>query len=272
MRHRTITFLNTIYNQIIHYLKKFLKDHTSVFLGRPDYVVALATIILAYLTLANVSLNRELAEATKKLAAITIDQSKATQEMAMATKDMAEETKRLADITVEQFKIKSYPTFLIEWLEVKLDADTLFQKYQIRNLGEMTAHKVSFMQVFFDSIKIYCCKEYLTDELQRTTAMSIEKKILSNMALTVVNRVYLPNNFIVMHSIIFVRFEVPYDSIYLYETYGYYLEKPLDETSELSKSWDIILDNNKLELINRFRNKLPTLSQAFQSFLADYEP
>ena len=266
MRFRYDTLLALIYKSIIRPFLEFLKDFKSVFIERPDFLVALATIILVLVTVVNVSLNRELADSTKKLADITFDQSKATQEM-------AEETKRLADITVEQFKIKSYPTFIIEWLEVKLDSGTLSQKYKIQNLGEMTAHKISFLQLFFDSIKIHCVESIFTHEPQRLTSINYEQKICKNTFLTVDNHEALfPKNFTVGQSVILIKFKVPYDSQYRYEAFGFVLENKVNEKSGSSYRWEQINLISLSENINRFLDQLSNYPQPIQSFIADYEP
>ena len=73
--------------------------------------------------------------------------TEATKEMAKQTSRMAEYTKNNTDASIEQFKIRSYPDFLVIPLECQLDLETRHYKIKIVNKNDIAAQKVSFVTV-----------------------------------------------------------------------------------------------------------------------------
>lgn len=61
---------------------------------------------------------------------------------------IANETKRLADISIEQFKIRSYPTFLIFRTNPTWQDGKYKDEITIQNKGEISSHKTSFLIVY----------------------------------------------------------------------------------------------------------------------------
>jgi hypothetical protein len=97
----------------------FLSSHANL-------LVALATFFLAILTLKYITV----------------------------TTKMAEETKRLADISVEQFKIKSYPVFLVVTSPPVFNSANITQEFTINNRGEIAAHNVTLLLVSVFSVSL----------------------------------------------------------------------------------------------------------------------
>jgi len=58
---------------------------------------------------------------------------------------IAKETKRLADISIEQFKIKSYPTFLITRTNPTYEDGRYKDKIKLYNKGEISSHETSIL-------------------------------------------------------------------------------------------------------------------------------
>jgi len=69
--------------------------------------------------------------------------------LALETQNMSVETKKLVDLSIEQFKIKSYPSFLLEISNGKYLSENLYQEFKILNRGDITAHNVSFLAIVF---------------------------------------------------------------------------------------------------------------------------
>ena len=103
---------------------RILQKVLSLFKDYSGLIVAIATIALALITYCHMNEAKEMREETK---------------------NMATETKRLADISIEQFKIKAYPAFLIEVKEISVDSTGIKKVFKVVNKGEITAHNVTFL-------------------------------------------------------------------------------------------------------------------------------
>ena len=175
-------------------------------------IIIIATVILALATLA--------------LAAITYFNIS-------ETKNMVRATKNLADISVEQFKIKSYPTFIIDVNQCSFDSETHEYKIAFTNRGEITAYKVTFLIVegyekesgaphFVNNVtSLYESKE-------KITALDHEVDILRDMQRTIITGGKYYHDYDLdklNHLLLFIRFKVPYDDKYSYEEKAYRLEK-----------------------------------------------
>ena len=164
---------------------------------------------------------------------------------------MREETKRLVDTTILQFKIRSYPSFFISARNVSFDSGEIKQEYKIHNKGEITAFEVTCLLVngykrpdgneeYYNLVQAF----YKKGEKTRTS-LHYKSKILPGVVFELHSESPLPKNETfdsLSYSLIFVRFKVPYDKVYRYESSAYILKKqsiwhPLssDDTESLIK-------------------------------------
>jgi hypothetical protein len=219
----------------------------------PKKVITWDTIVLALATLG-------LFMATVALVWITSMNISVSRDMTAATKDMAEQTKRMADYTkenidtiIEQFKIKSYPSFLIDISQCVFGSNGYEYNINFTNRGEITAYKTSilFVSVYEDQNGtphfVNETSSYYKANKEMTT-VDYETEILNGTIFQVVingtyfNRYTLEN---LKKLLIFIRFKVPYDEKFSYLETAYIIKKPIKESKilapyhlqELSK-WD----------------------------------
>jgi len=195
------------------------------------------------------------------------------------TKEMAVETKRLADISVEQFKIKSYPTFLVSIGNIKFKSDILFHKITFTNKGDITAHKVSFLP-----ITIYQKESKALYETQRLVykgpekeinAAEFEVKILKNSGKELFLNIKSPNGYSfkdLRYLLIFIKFKVPYDENLSYEVLGYYCTHIIEPGKEGTPFWSPVTTDQRINLIANFYETFKELNQYAKLFLRDYMP
>ena len=198
----------------------------------------------------------------------------ATFVLAIVTTFMAIGTWKLADITVEQFKIKSYPTFFVEMDEIKVETDSIFHNFKITNKGEISAHKVTLLLIYIyiiDDTPVFRTQLGLYYEgEQKMMAHSFEKKIFSNTSLNINNFGKVPIDYSIQnlkYALLFIKFKVPYDTIYRYEDYGYIL-KNIPNTKEYF--FEEISYQDRNNLINSFMNKTGEWPEYKKFFFNDY--
>lgn len=214
--------------------------------------------------------------ATIVLAGITYFHIREAQKMRNVTKEMAVQTKRLADISIKQFKIKSYPTFLIEAEKPFVKSSILFQKYKITNKGDITAFKVTsfLMNVhrkqnggqFFDPLN--ATTYWMGEERRRTLDNEIKIPRGEPMSVETRKEVTDENSLDnLLYVLLFIRFEVPYDDKFSYETHGFTLR----ELDEGDKQWQKMNPGDTKRLVSDFREYFEGWPKSLKTFLKDYK-
>ena len=213
----------------------FTKKTISAINNHNALIVAIATIALVVVTYCHMDEAKNMRETTEK---------------------MVTETKRLADISVEQFKIKSYPTILITNKEYSLESDEIIQKFGFTNKGEMSAFNLSILIIntYKKNKKIKSKALRFKEKLNahyiiaddKITSLDFETKLppATKYLITQVDPIIPP--FRVdhpIHALLIIRFKVPYDT-YRYETYSYILEE--------EKKWQRMNDDDTYDLLERY--------------------
>jgi len=184
--------------------------------------------------------NWAIAWATIALVITTAFLAKATFNMSKATADMSKQTQRLADLSVKQFKIRAYPTFVIEFKEVKFEKNKLREVYNVFNNGEITAQKVTFLWAHGytkDSKSQFISEKtayYKIDKIM--TTVDFQTNIFSKSAKQIICETPLYNDYKIenlLYGLLFIKFKVPYDSIYRYESFGFLLKHNVNEKNKL---------------------------------------
>lgn len=197
-------------------------------------------------------------------------------------KKMREETKRLADISVEQFKIKSYPTFMFVVKGPSIDSNRIIDSVETHNRGTITAFNVTFLIVHVNEkdkgeLKFFGLADHIyMDEVKRSS-LDFKTKILPGTLYKIESRRPLTAKYSIenlKYLLLFVRFKVPYDNKFRYEECAYIkkVEKPKsDSTSYL---WQRLNDEDTKKCISEYlrdieRTKTPEFKKV-KTFLADY--
>ena len=201
----------------------FIKRTISAFNHHNGLIVAIATIALVWVTYRHIDEAKSMRSATEK--------------MAIETKSMALETQRLANLNEEQFKIRAYPSFVITDRSYSLESDKIIQKFQISNRGEITAFNVKALIINAskrnESGALTFNEQwnaFYTIGEDKITSIDFETKIPGNIGYTITTeRNYIPAFQInhPIHTLIFVRFKVPYDENFRYETHFPRVENPI---------------------------------------------
>ena len=229
----------------------YLRNVFSWFENHSAFIVALATCALAFITYFH------------------IDEAK----------NMRRETKRIADLSLEQFKIMAYPTFLVEFKEISLEADSIRQELRIVNKGEITAHSVSFLFSYaFEHKDRYLAfvndlRAFYKEFGEEVNSLDFETKIWKNANKNFITKFEAPRDYsidVLKNLLIYVRFKVPYDEIYQYEVFGFALKRV-----EENFAWQYISKEHQKNLVNRHIKTFDQVenqhSQALKTFFADYK-
>ena len=197
-----------------------------------------------------------IAFATIALVVVTYMHINEAKNMRKTTEKMAIETKRLADISIEQFKIKSYPTILITTKEYSPESYKIIQKFGFLNKGEISAFNFSALMInaykkndISTSIALNFIESlggYYEIDGAKITLLDFETKIPKDTKFTLTTEHKLIPPFRVIHPIytlIIFRFKVPYDT-YQYETYSFILEK--------EKKWERMNNEDTNELLDKY--------------------
>lgn len=228
--------------------------------------------------------------ATASLVLVTYFHIQEAKEMREATRDMASETKRLADITVEQFKIKSYPNFLIEQRPLSFESGKRIQSFILLNAGEITAFNVSFLSVNvyekdtgeLDFISLlYSIYQELERKLEGgkytkrgeqygKKGIGHEIKLPHDTSFAVQTASRKPDERIdkLRYNLIFIRYKVPFDDVYRYEVFGYNLKRRSSGEKPTSYEWQLMASSETTGLIKPFTKSLK--NEKVKNFLADY--
>jgi hypothetical protein len=198
---------------------------------------------------------------------------------------MREETKRLVDLTVEDFKIRAYPSFLIEFPSVNWKENELYESIKIHNKGEITAHNftVLMVRVFLKSQQNFLFEHdlrpfYKGEEFK--TTMNYPTKVFKDAFKFIESKQSIGKNDPrgnLTYLVFYIRFKIPLDSKYYYETFGFLLKEHITkkEVGDQTHFWQEI-DNQltsylvkmHLETINK--NFDFAKAEEIKSFLAEY--
>jgi len=191
---------------------------------------------------------------------------------------MVKETKRLADISVEQFKIKSYPVFLVAPSPPRFNSGQFFQEFTMHNRGEIAAHNVSFLLVNVyrtkDNREIFLSHEgtyYKFEDTSRTIDVESKipagsnKKLLSSLPLS-----KLDNFGRFTYSLIFIKFMVPYDTVHRMEVFAYIIKEKTDKGANKLYIWQEMSSSDTKSLYRKFMGTSSKWTETAKSFLTDF--
>jgi hypothetical protein len=243
-----------IFVSLIAFLKKFFSSLSS----HANLLVALATFFLALLTFRHIAV----------------------------TKRMAEETKRLADISIEQFKIKSYPTFLITRTSPTYVNGLYKDEIKILNKGEISSFETSVL-IFFVirtqkqqptlSFTSEWTHVYRDEYTKNIAVLDYSKKIPANSGTSIGINTSVPKFMIdnLQYQIIIIRHKVPYDTSFSYEAYAFAWEikKQDDDSEQSSFHWETLPDSMRDMLLEKLFNSeiiAPNKEKKILEFFTDY--
>ena len=178
---------------------------------------------------------------------------------------IANETKRLADITVEQFKIKSYPTILITRGTPTYENGNYKDEIKIANYGEISSFETKVAIFYAGSLLdknmnmsfkfvLDWSTFFVLENAEKVNTLDYSVKIRSmtsrNIEITGPIRKGIFDS--IKYQLIIVRNKVPYDTSYNYETYAYGLERKEEysATEKITLRWENLPDSNKEALID----------------------
>jgi len=210
-----LDFIRMILLNSLLFLKESFKKIASFLNNYANVLVAIATISLAVITYFH------------------IDEAR----------NMRKETKRLVDISIEQFIIKSYPSLDIITEKPSLNSEGILQKFQINNMGDLTAFHVEFLplHIFFEtdgSSHISFVQSTYDESGKVRSTIDYDMKIVSHKGMEVNYKTRFTGKETLdklKFLLIFLRFKVPYDEKFRYESFAYTLEKELSK--EKSYMW-----------------------------------
>jgi hypothetical protein len=219
-------------------------------------VVAVATAILVYVNYLNIDEAKKMREATEKLAESTVMQIKEAKQMRI-------QATRQTDVIIEQFKIRSYPTFLVimDPLSIKEDKDKKLDKilnnYKIHNKGEISAFDVRCLLAYVymkDGKRSYhISKSHYYEGKEGIRAIGIKQKIAAGAGINVTSEFQLlsPKDYgQLKNMLLIIRFIVPYDTKTKYEILAYSLEDSPPKKD--LKTWQIMTTNDTNDLCRAF--------------------
>lgn len=258
----------------------WLREHSSIF-------VAGGTLTLAVVTAFHIKYTSDMAGETKRLADQTQKMTKETQRLADETKAMSEETQRLANLGITEFKMRAYPSFLIETGDLSIESEKLKQSFKVVNKGEITAHKVTSLVVNYhqnekgEGIYWNVLKAYYRDT-EWKTSLNYETKIFGNSGGTlIVSKSEFPDNYslnTLKHALLYLKFKVPYAEGYDFETYGFILKRDIrksdtDKDYYLWQELDVDFTNklieNHLRSVKEYQGEKEGMRMV-KNFLKDY--
>ena len=197
-------------------------------------------------------------------------------------KKMRTETKRLADISVEQFKIKSYPTFIVVVEGPSIDSNRIINSITTHNKGTITAFNVTFLIVHViekdnGELEFIGLADHIyIDEVGRSS-LDFKQKILPNAFAKITSRKPLTAEYSIenlKYLLLFVRFKVPYDNKFRYEEWAYIKKVKKTKSDLTSYLWQQLNDEDTKKCINEClrdieKTKTPEINKV-KMFLTDY--
>lgn len=201
---------------------------------------------------------------------------------------IATETKRLADISIEQFKIKSYPTFLILRTNPTYTDGKYKDEIKIHNKGEIASHKTSFLIIYViitqesnkqkqSSFWADWTYVYRDKDTENIDILDYCKNILPNSGTIIGIDNSVPDLIInnLKYQIVFIRHKVPYDSTFSYEAhvFAWEVKKKDKNSNENTFHWETLPNSRRDVLLENFFNSeiiAPDKEKKIIDFFVDY--
>jgi len=237
-------------------LWKWWGIHDSKFVSIGTILAAVATSLMAYFTYSSIE------EARK----------------------MREETKKLVDLSMQDFKIRAYPSFLVSTPSLVWKENDFIGTTTIYNKGEITAHNVTMLLVkrFVDSEnKVLFVNEmgtfYKGDEAK--TTLNFETKIFREGYKTIEYKSKIDRNDQrgrLTHQLIYIRFKIPFEDKHDYEVFAFILKrddqkKESDENAYVWQETDVELRDKLISgHLKSLRNSKDDMANKIKAFLSDY--
>lgn len=182
--------------------------------------------------------------------------------------EIATETKRLADISVEQFKIRSYPTFLITRANPTFVDGRYKDEIKIINKGEISSYETSILILWalatrkeqkiglsFASDWTYIYKDKDTENID---ILDYNKKIPSKSATKFGIDNHMPEKILnkIKYQLIFIRHKVPYNKSFDYESSAFAWEVKKQDKDKTTNEyrWETLPNSKRDELLEKFFN------------------
>ena len=192
------------------------------------------------------------------------------------------ETKRLVDSGIEQFKIKSYPDLFIVLRPVSYESNRIIQVLEISNSGEITAFNVSHLLVHFyenNSGKLFVNLVNYKENGEIKSGLQIKFNLSRDRRKVLVKENFIPEKWTfdsLKKALLFIRFEVPYDTKYRYKTIGYQLKRDISAKEPgITYRWFEMGSNNTNFLIKAYMSSPSTKTDAtygdIKDFFRDYD-
>jgi len=149
----------------------------------------------------------------------------------------------MVDLSVEQFRIRHYPTFQVIAEKMTAGSDRIFQEFKITNKGDITAFKVSplFVNAYVHNLVI---GGNLAKNMQfsvvfgsvyefegKKMSSEVEIDVLKDSPMAFVCHPKYPQGLTfdnLKNALLFIRFKVPYDNKYRYSSYGFSLQEAIE--------------------------------------------
>ncbi len=141
------------------------------------------------------------------------------------------ETGRLVNTGIEQFKIKSYPNLSIVFRPLSYQSNSILQVYEIRNRGEITAFDVTnlLIQVYEkDSRRQFVNSWFYKEDGEERNGLRFTFTISPNETKIIEKQDFMPDEWTfdsLKGELLFIRFKVPYDNKYRYESNAYRIKR-----------------------------------------------
>jgi len=197
---------------------------------------------------------------------------------------IAKETKRLADISVEQFRIKSYPTFLITRTNPTYADGRYKDQIKIHNKGEISSYETSILILYairtqeqplsFLANWTYVYRDKDTESID---VLDYSKKIPANSWASIGIDIPVPESIIknLQYQIVIIKHRVPYDPSFTYETHAFAWEvtKQDDDSKQNTFHWETLPDSRRDVLREKLFNSeiiAPNREKKIIEFFTDY--
>jgi hypothetical protein len=196
---------------------------------------------------------------------------------------MRKETARMVDLSVEQFRIKHYPTFqVIAEKMIIAGSDKIFQKFTITNKGDITAFKVSPLFVNAYAHNLVKGKHFriifgsVYEFEGQKTPNDVEIDVLKESPMHFDCHPDYPPGLTfdnLKNALLFIRFKVPYDTKYSYSSYGFSLQKAIEGVALPGQSyrWIRMDARDTNNLIKEFMQSAMTLEKISKGYFVDYD-
>lgn len=248
----------------------FLQGLSSVILAISTVGLFIATVALVKITHMNIKVSQKMVTATE--------------EMAEQTRRMAEYTKYNTDTLIEQFKMKSYPSLLIDATQSYAKPEGYEIILHIINKGEITAYGANTLLVnaykqnqkyfFFANVAAYYGSK------EENTSLDYSKDYLkdSRFRITMKGKKYDKEHKMddLKNLLLIIKFKVPYSDKYQYEEFAFeWIKNPLHKNDISTKILQEVSDNDSTFLMKKYLTALikstKPVNEKIRSFFIDYK-